>query len=356
MLRGWTALCVIAAVTLSGCTGGVGGAIGLNKASLDEPSFDLSPERGEKDTLFQVDSRGLGDRYNVTWDWGDGTLSYGGTAEHKYGFTNGVMTVTLIVTADDGEQGFARRDITLGSGVNKPPTVTVSSSKTWIEVGQRINVSANGNDGDRDPLTYSWSHRAQGAAAETQVEGSGKRTPFSFDAPGVYTVFVRAHDPKGGEAVASLNLTVSKDIPATRFEATFNGTIVAGSGGAGVSEKAWAAGAAGAPDTAVDSVRHRYTLDYPGSTLLFLTWNDTSGQGAIDLDLELRHASNGTVIFTSAYRGPPNAPFEFNMTQQEPGDYDVIVRGVVAANIAYAVLVQSTLQITPALVLAKEGA
>jgi hypothetical protein len=101
-------------------------------------------------------------------------------------------------------------------------------------------------------------------------------------------------------------------------------------------------------------VRHRYTLLYPAYTLIFLTWTDTSGQGATDLDLELRHASNGTVIFTSATR-PPAPAFEFNLTQQEPGDYDVVVRGVVAASLAYSVLVQATLQITPELVLAAEG-
>jgi hypothetical protein len=353
LLRAGLVFGIAGALLLAGCTGGVGGALRLNKATLDEPDFELTPEKGDKDTTFQVDSLGLGDEHNVTWDWGDGTITYGATSSHKYGFTNGVMTVTMIASSSDGEQGIALKHATLGSGVNKDPTVTVRSSKTWIEVGQRINVSASGNDPDRDPLTYTWTYAAEGAAAETSIESATNRAPLVFDAPGLYDVKVRARDPKGGEALASLTLTVSRDIPDTRFEATFFGNITAGTGGAGLSEKAWIASPP-APDSNVDATRHRYTLDYPGTTLIFLTWNDTSGQGAIDLDLELR-AADGTTVFKSETRAPA-APFEFNITQQPAGDYDVIVRGVVGPQVPYTVLVQSTLQITPELVLAKEGA
>lgn len=356
MLRpGALAATLVVAALLAGCTGGgLGGAIGLNDASLDDPGFDLSPEQGDANTVFSVDARGLGDKYNVTWDWGDGTFSYGESATHKYGFSNGVMIVTLVATDEEGKQGIATRQLTLGSGVNKAPTVTARAQRTWIEVGRVINLTAAGSDGDRDPLTYFWSYVAPGAVVEKAIEGKTNRVPVSFDAPGEYNVKVRARDPKGGEATANVTIDVSRSIPSTRFEQIFNGTVAAGSGGAGLSEKAWAANPP-APDTNVDSTRHRYRLDYPANTLIFLTWTDASGQGAYDLDLELRKA-DGTVVFTSATRGPPNAPFEFNVTAQEPGDYDVVVRGVVGAQATYSVLVQATLQITPALVAAREGA
>jgi hypothetical protein len=353
LLRGGFVLGICSAVLLAGCTGGVGGALSFNKATLDDPDFSVTPDKGERDTVFKVDSLGLGDEHNVTWDWGDGTITYGATSEHKYGFTNGVMTITLIATAADGQQGIATKDVTLGTGENRPPTVSIRSSKTWIEVGQRINVSASGSDLDRDPITYVWTYAAEAAPAETSIDSRTNRAPVVFDAPGVYTVKVRALDPKGGESSANLTLTVSSDIPDSRLEQTFFGNVTAGSGGAGVSDKLWVASPP-APDTNVDAIRHRYTLDYPGYTLIFLTWNDTTQQGVIDLDLELRAVSNGTTVFKSETRAPA-APFEFNMTQQEPGEYDVIVRGVVGANVPYTVLVQSTLQITPELVLAREG-
>ncbi|HUR68402.1 MAG TPA: PKD domain-containing protein [Candidatus Thermoplasmatota archaeon] len=349
LLRVGLACIVILAVATAGCTGGVGRALKLNSASLENPTFELSPEKGEKDTTFHVDSNGLGDKYNVTWDWGDGTLTYGATSDHAYGFTNGVMTVTLVATDDGGTQGFATRTLTLGNGENKAPTVNVRAQRTWIEVGKTINLTATGSDGDRDPLTYFWSYASENAPAETAIDGATGRVPVSFDAPGKYDVKVRARDPKGGEAAANVTITVSTTIPSTRLDLTFNGTILLGTGGIGISEKPWILGPP-VPDTNLDAVRHHYTLDYPAFTLIFLMWNDTSTQGAIDLDLELR-ASNGTTVFKSETRAPA-APFEFNTTQQPPGEYDIIVRGVVGAKVEYTVLLQSTLQITPDLVAA----
>lgn len=352
MLRLALAWSLFVAVATAGCTGGVGGALSFNSATLDDPSFDLSPLTGDGKTVFKANARGLGTRYNVTWDWGDGTRSFGEDAEHQYGFTNGIVTVTLIATDEGGQQGIATLQLTLGTGVNKPPTVTARATKAWIEVGETTNLTATGRDVDLDPLTYSWSHRAEGAVAETAIPGEGSRVPVAFDAPGKYAVKVRARDPKGGESVAEFAVDVSTTIPARQLEQTFNGTILAGAGGAGASEKAWLAGQA-VPDSNVDATRHRYTLAYPAYTLVFLAWNDTSGQNAADLDLELRSA-DGTTVFKSETRSGTPA-YEFNMTQQEPGEYDIIVRGVVAADVAYTVLLQATLQITPELVAASEG-
>ena len=351
---------ILAAVVSAGCTGGIGGALSLNEASLDEPAFDLAPESGDAKTVFKVDARGLGEKYNVTWDWGDGTFSYGEEAEHKYGFSDGIMTITLVATDDDGAQGIATKEVKLGTGQNTPPTISSArASKSWVEVGKQINLSATASDKDRDPLKYTWSYQAADSPAERTIPGEGNRVPVTFDAPGKYSIKVRARDPKGGEAVSNLTVDVSTTIPSTRFEQIFNGTLVAGTGGASASERLWPAGEAGAPDTNVDVARHRYTLEYPANTLVFLTWNDTAaqtaGQGVQDLDLELR-AADGTVVFKSETRGPPNIPYEFNLTRQEAGDYDVIVRGIVAANITYSVVVQATLQITPDMVAAREAA
>ena len=347
---------LVLAVLSAGCTGGLGGALSLNGASLSDPSFDISPESGDAQTVFKVDARGLGEKYNVTWDWGDGVLSYGEEAEHKYGFTNGVMTITLVATDSDGTQGIASRTVTLGSGENKVPTVTARAQRTWVEVGRTINVSATGVDGDRDPLTYFWSYTTLDAPAEKAIAGKTNRVPVTFDAPGLYDVKVRARDPKGGEAVGNVTVIVTSTMPETRLEQYFNGTILAGSAANGASEKLWGTPA---PDTGLDSVRHRFTLEYPAFALLFLTWNDTTAVpgspigGAQDLDLELRKA-DGTVVFTSATRGPPNIPFEFNLTQVDAGEYDVVVRGYTAANLSYTVLLQATLQISGEMVLAKE--
>src|SRR5581483_5969441 len=110
-----------------------------------------------------------------------------------------------------------------------------------------------------------------------------------------------------------------------------------------------------------------YTIAYPGYTLAFLTWNDTSSVGAQDLDLELRYAGNGTTIWKSEHHTvtadpsnpppvpppvppglpTPAGPYEYNATLQQPGSYEVVVRSYSAAQVAYRVLIHSSLLVSP---------
>lgn len=355
------AAALVGPLALAGCTD----KLSLSAATLDEPDFDLSPLKGDASTVFQVDAGPLS-KYNVTWDWGDGTFTYGGASEHKYGFTNGIMTITLIATADDGTQGIHSREITLGTGINKDPTATLRVGRTWVEIGKNVTLTAGGSDPDRDPLTYLYTRaRLDGdkPGQEVVVGGNGKTTAVSFDEPGRYVVKVRAKDPKGGEATAQAFVDVSRTIPSNVFEAVFNGTIRAGTLGAAASQQAWLASPP-APDTDVDATRHFYTLDYPGNTVVMLTWNDTTTVGGFDLDLELRNAANNETIFkaenhavnpTSPGAPTPLPPFEFNVTTQEPGTYFLIVRGHTGVDVKYTALVYASLKITPEMVAATEG-
>lgn len=371
---------LVCASLLAGCTEKLTPAAA--GGTLDSPLFTVSPLTGGKDTVFTVDAGKLGGKYNLSWDWGDGTVSYGGRAEHKYGFTNGIMTVTLVVTDAAGKQGFALRTVTLGTGENVDPTVTVRAAKSWVEALKPVNLTATGRDADRDPLKYLWTYvvleqggagdghaHAHGAPAATGQEfvipGEDARASVIFDKAGRYLVKVRASDPKGGAATAETEVEVSTKIPDAQFQTAFEGVVGAGSAGAGVSEQLWGLPVPGAPDTNVDAVRHALPLRYPASIVVILQWNDTvasqTGMSAFDLDLEMRNADTGETVFVSEMRAQPGVPptvpppFEFNATQVPAGNYEIIVRGYAGAQVTYVVTVFAHFQLTPELVRAAEG-
>ena len=339
-------LAAAAALLAAGCTDKLGFS---EAASLDDPAFVVEPESGDKDTVFKVDAGKLADGMEATWDFGDGTILSGRTAEHAYGFTNGEMTITLLLTKD-GKQGIATRTVTLGTGKNANPTARLTASPTWAEVGKPVSLDARPADADKDPLKVAWSKREDGAPEVAALDATDGKTTLTFDKPGRYVIGVRVSDPKGGVASRNVTVDVSKRIPPREAQFAWNGTLVAGTAGQGVAEKAWVGPA---PDSNVDAARHAYSIQYPATTFVMLQWTDPSTQGAFDLDLELRDSANKTV-FKSETRAPA-PPFEMNFTQQEPGDYTVIVRGVAGAKVDYTLTVYATLQITPELVNRVEG-
>lgn len=336
-------LLAAAALAATGCTGKLGMT---PSASLDEPTFTVTPESGGNNTLFEVDAGKLADGMEATWDFGDGTVMSGRKATHAYGFTNGEMTITLILTKD-GKQGIATKTVKLGTGRNANPSARLTATPTWVEVGKPVALDARPSDADKDPLKVAWSRRADGAAEVVALDATEGKTSVTFDKPGRYVIGVRVTDPKGGAAHRNVTIDVSKRIPESTVQLQWNGTLAAGTGGQGLAEKLWGTPAPDAPAT-VDAARHAYSLKYPATTFILLQWNDTSQQGAFDLDLELRDASNQTV-FKSETRAPAPA-FEMNYTQQQPGDYTVVVRAVTGAKVDYSVTVYASLQITPELV------
>lgn len=359
MLRAAALSLILLAAGLAGCSDPLSfGSTG------DVDGFSVTPDRGDGKTEFHVQAADELRGRDLTWTFGDGTEAKGDEARHAYGFTNGVMTITLIARDESGVPQIATRTVTLGTGENKPPTGTARAVKDWVAVGQPANLSANARDADGDTLTYLWSYTdasAAGSAAQVVIEGSGPRTSVVFDAPGRYDVKVRIRDPKGAEAIDNLTIDVSRTIPESRIETTFKGTLVAGTGGAAVAEKAWVEPA---PDSYADAARHPYTLDYPATTYVVLQWNDTSNASAYDLDFEVRDAQTGEVVATGAHHAvDPNAPgaptplppIEANFTTQEAGSYVIVVKAFSGARVDYEVFLFSTLHLTAELVAAREG-
>lgn len=372
---------LVATLLVAGALAGCTDKLSFGSAA-DDGSFSLSPTEGDKDTTFRVSAPKALRTLNLTWEWGDGTRSYGVDAEHVYGFTNGVMPITLIATGTEGLPQVATKTVTLGTGENALPTGSMAHTKTWVEAGRPVNLSvSNGRDADKDPLTYLWTYTVLSggvasdghdhdhggsapspqAGGETVIDGTTQRVAVTFDAPGTYDVKVRIRDPKGGEAVDNKTISVSKHIPATQLTIPFSGRLAAGTAGTGVSEHAWNDAA---PDTFVDAGRHAFELKYPATTYLFLQWNDTTNASAFDLDLELRNAETGEVLqkadnhaVNPAAPAPPTPLPAMEMTYGDipAGKYVIVVRAYTGAQVDYTVNLFATLRITPELVAQVEG-
>jgi outer membrane protein OmpA-like peptidoglycan-associated protein len=92
--------------------------------------------------------------------------------------------------------------------VNHPPTVIVRANPPEVEEGANSTVSADANDPDADPITYSW------RAPDGRVSGSGARVTWTAPSgvEGSYPVIVTVDDGRGGIASDTANIRVYRKV------------------------------------------------------------------------------------------------------------------------------------------------
>ncbi len=94
-----------------------------------------------------------------------------------------------------------------GPGVNRIPTVDLTSDKSIANPDETFTLTATASDPDGDPLTFNWLAPAGTLGTPSTQDGSSTVT-WSASAPGVYTISVSASDGKGGVATDAVAVTI----------------------------------------------------------------------------------------------------------------------------------------------------
>ncbi|MCS6817031.1 MAG: S8 family serine peptidase [Blastocatellia bacterium] len=121
-----------------------------------------------------------------------------------------VVVVTVTVEDGRGHSASASRSITVRPP-NRPPQVALEASRTTIQDGFIVFLTARGSDPDGDALTYTWTSSKgtiTGSGASAQLDTIGIN-PIPDADPVRVTVRVRASDGRGGDATAQIEITVT---------------------------------------------------------------------------------------------------------------------------------------------------
>jgi outer membrane protein OmpA-like peptidoglycan-associated protein len=113
--------------------------------------------------------------------------------------------------ASDGHGGMTScsASVTVVPRPNRPPTVTLTSDRDTVLVGECVRFTAAGADPDSDNLTFNWS--ANGGQV-TPTNNTAQLCTTGL-APGTYTMTVRVDDGRGGAADATRTITVNAPPP-----------------------------------------------------------------------------------------------------------------------------------------------
>jgi PKD repeat protein len=165
--------------------------------------------RGQPITLLGSAEDVPADVLTYWWDLNnDGTYDLASTEPSVVNTwnTDGVYTVTLRVTDDDGGSGFDTARVTIG---NQPPSVDAGGPYPGFE-GHSITLNEGvATDPDNDyPLNYTWD-----LDDDTIFETPGQVVTHTWPDDGVYTVTLRVDDGWGGVATDVATVTVENVAP-----------------------------------------------------------------------------------------------------------------------------------------------
>jgi len=142
---------------------------------------------------------GWNDSHSVTWDFGDGTSVHGTLSPTHIYSDNGIYSVNLTVTDDDGGTGWYLLDVTVS---NVPPTVDVGSNLVTEEGSVIVFNGDYFDQGSND------SHSIQWAFGDGHSSNGILHPNHSFSDDGIYTITLTIIDDDGGVGVDTSIITV----------------------------------------------------------------------------------------------------------------------------------------------------
>ncbi len=99
--------------------------------------------------------------------------------------------------------------VNLGTAAgNNAPTATIAALAGPVAVGAPVTFTVNATDPDNDPLAYYWEVRDAQQSLDSEINQNQPTRAKTFAAAGSYVVTCAVSDMKGGQVVATLNVTV----------------------------------------------------------------------------------------------------------------------------------------------------
>lgn len=143
-----------------------------------------------------------------SWEFGDGGTGTDQNATHTYG-DNGIYTVKLTVTDDDGSTDAVTQDVTI---LNVAPIAEAGGDKEGFEVSTFTFDGSCTDPGILDTHTYEWDFDYDGVTFDVDASGQLVSHTWIDDFNG--TVALRVTDDDGGVGLDTAEVLV-KNVPPT---------------------------------------------------------------------------------------------------------------------------------------------
>jgi PKD repeat protein len=234
------------------------------------PTADAGgPYTGDEGAPVTLDGGGSADPdgsiVSFNWDFGDGTTGSGPTPEHAFA-DDGVYTVTLTVTDDDGQSSSASTTATIA---NVAPALSVDLSSVAVSEGELAENAGTVSDPGDDQVTLTAS-----VGEITRADGAWSWSFSATDGPAQsQTVTLTAADDDGGISETSFDLAVANVAPTV-------GAISAPRDPVSVGTSITASAAFTDPGT-LDTHTAEWSWDWPAGTPEAGTVTQGGGSGSV---------------------------------------------------------------------------